>query len=198
MTLTEAQNERNGFQGHMRPAGLDPDDAKVAAEAMQEQMIVLLDLSMTLKHIHWNVVGPGFLAIHEMLDDHVEKVRKMADVLAERVATLGHVPNGLIGYLSAARSRDDYGLGRATVEAHLGALDLVYSNLIQSHREAAVATEEPDPVTNDIFIGQTADLEQLQWFVRAHIENTSGRVPSSMESNELEAAATAATSDPLS
>jgi starvation-inducible DNA-binding protein len=188
----------NSIQGHMRPAGLDPEDAKLAAETMQEQLTALLDLSMTLKHVHWNVVGPGFLAVHEMLDDHVEKVRKMADVLAERVATLGHVPNGLIGYLSDQRRRRDHGLGRATVEAHLGALDLLYSDVIQTHREAAVITEEPDPVTNDIFIGQSAELEQLQWFVRAHIENTSGRVPSAKESDALEAAAVAVASDPLS
>ncbi|MDP9144768.1 MAG: DNA starvation/stationary phase protection protein, partial [Actinomycetota bacterium] len=128
----------------------------------------------------------------------VEKVRKMADVTAERVATLGHVPNGLVGYLSGQRHRGDYRLGRATVEAHLGALDLLYSHVIQTHREAAVITEEPDPVTNDMFIGQTAELEQLQWFVRAHIENTSGLVPSAKASDELEAAAVAVASDPLS
>lgn len=185
----------NSIQGHMRPAGLDAEDAKIAAETMQEQLTALLDLAMTLKHVHWNVVGPGFLAVHEMLDDHVEKVREMADVLAERVATLGHVPNGLIGHLSDQRHRGDYGLGRATVEAHLGALDLLYSDVIQTHREAAVTTEEPDPVTNDIFIGQSAELEQLQWFVRAHIENTSGRVPSVKESDEVEAAAVAVAGD---
>ena len=188
----------NSIQGQMRPAGLDPEDAKLAAETMQEQLTALLDLSLTLKHVQWNVVGPGFLAVHEMLDDHVEKVREMADVLAERVATLGHVPNGLLGYLSDQRRRRDYGLGRATVEAHLGALDLLYSDVIQTHREAAVTTEEPDPVTNDIFIGQSAELEQLQWFVRAHIENTSGLVPSAEESDDLEAAAAAVVGDPLS
>jgi starvation-inducible DNA-binding protein len=181
----------NGFHGQMHPAGLDPEDAAIAAEAMQEQLTALLDLSMTIKHIHWNVVGPGFLAVHEMLDDHVKVVRELADVLAERVATLGHVPNGLVGHISKERQRGDYGLGRGTVEAHLGALDHVYSDVIRAHREAAVTTEEPDPVTNDILIGQTAALEQIQWFVRAHIENTSGQVPSSEEGDEMEAAAVA-------
>lgn len=187
----------NGFQGRMRPAGLEPADAVLAAETMQEQLTALLDLSMTLKHVHWNVIGPGFMAVHEMLDDHVDEVRSMADALAERVATLGHLPNGLVGYISDHRDRNDYGLGRATVEAHLGALDQLYSDVIRSHREAAVTTEDPDPVTNDMFIGQTGKLEQLQWFVRAHIENTSGLVPSSEESDQLEAAAVAAASDPL-
>lgn len=56
--------------------------------------------------------------------------------------------------------------------------------------------EDSDPVTNDMFIGQTGKLEQLQWFVRAHIENTSGRLPSSEDLDQLEAAAVAAASDP--
>jgi starvation-inducible DNA-binding protein len=182
----------------MRPAGLDPEDADLAAETMQEQLTALLDLSLTLKHIHWNVVGPGFLAVHEMLDAHVKQVRSMADALAERVATLGHVPNGLAGYLAEQRDGEDYVLGRATVESHLGALDLVYSDVISGHREAAVTTEDPDPVTADMFIGQTGELEQLQWFIRAHIENTSGEVPSSKEANQLDAAAVASNGEPQS
>jgi hypothetical protein len=40
------------------------------------------------------------------------------------------------------------------------------------------------------------EMEQLQWFVMAHLENTSGQVPSSEESDQLEAAAVAAASDP--
>jgi starvation-inducible DNA-binding protein len=165
------------MQARMRPAGIDQADADLAAETMQDQLVALLDLAMTLKHVHWNVIGPGFLAVHEMLDDHVSSVRAMADVLAERIATLGHVPNGLVGFVSGHRGHDDYGLGRATVDEHLIALDMVYSGVVGSHREAAVATEEPDPVTSDVLIGQIAQLEQLQWFVRAHIENRSGTLP---------------------
>jgi starvation-inducible DNA-binding protein len=195
--MPDNRNTSNSYQGHMRPAGLEPDDARLAAETMQEQLTALLDLSLTLKHVHWNVVGPGFLGVHEMLDEHVDKVRRMADALAERVATLGYMPNGLVGYVSNHRDHPDYALGRATVEAHLGALDHLYSQVIGSHREAAVTTEDPDPVTNDILIGQTGELEQLQWLLRAHIENVSGRVPSAEEPNQLEAAKVAASSDPL-
>ena len=31
-------------------------------------------------------------------------------------------------------------------------------------------------MTEDILIGQTGDLEQFHWFVRAHLENSGGRL----------------------
>src|SRR3712207_8342276 len=41
--------------------------------------------SLTLKHIHWNVVGPHFIAVHEMIDPQVDAVRLMVDAIAERI-----------------------------------------------------------------------------------------------------------------
>ena len=33
------------------------------------------------------------------------------------------------------------------------------------------------PVTQDMLIGQLEDLEQFQWFVRAHLESGEGTIP---------------------
>ncbi len=180
-----------------RPAGLSQDSAAQLNERLQQRLGGLLDLAMTLKHIHWNVVGPGFMAVHEMLDDQVEAVREMADEVAERIATLGGIANGLPGHLTRTRSWDDYSLGRAVVEAHLGALDKVYEGVIADHRSAIQFAGERDPVTEDLLVGQAGKLELYQWFVRAHIENTSGELMSGDARTELDAAANAATGDPL-
>ena len=106
-----------------------------------------IDLALTLKHVHWNVVGPNFIAVHQMLDPQVAGVQAMVDTTAERIATLGVPPNGLIGYLGKARTWDDYALGRAMSIEHLGALDLVYVGVIEAHRKAADAVEDLDLVT---------------------------------------------------
>ena len=58
--------------------GLDPADAAMAAEMLQDRLNALTDLSLTLKHIHWNVVGPHFIAVHTMLDPQVAATRAMA------------------------------------------------------------------------------------------------------------------------
>jgi starvation-inducible DNA-binding protein len=148
-----------------------------------------MDLSMTLKHVHWNVVGPQFIAVHTMLDPQYEAVSVMADEVAERIATLGGAPRGTPGALVEARTWDDYSVGRADAISHLAALDLVYSGVITSHREAIDATEDADAVTQDMLIGQSAQLEQFQWFVRAHLESAGGKLANRGASNEREAVA---------
>jgi len=158
---------------------------------LQDRLHALNDLALTLKHIHWNVVGTHFIAVHTMLDPQVDAVREMVDETAERIATLGGSPIGTPGALAADRSWDDYSLGRATALEHLAALDLVYAGVIESHRKAIEATDEPDPVSQDMLIGQARQLEQFQWFVRAHLESADGRLSTSGAQTELQAADTA-------
>jgi Glycosyltransferase family 20/Ferritin-like domain len=92
------------------------------------------------------------------------------DETAERIATLGGSPCGTPSALVAQRDWDDYSIGRAGTLEHLGALDVVYAGIIEAHRRAIDATEELDQVTQDMLIGQSGQLEQSHWFVRAHLE----------------------------
>lgn len=179
------------------PKGIPSEDIETIGAVLHDRLTGLVDLSLTLKHIHWNVIGPGFIAVHEMLDAQVEKTRAMTDAVAERIATLGGIPNGLPGHITRTRSWDDYSLGRGTVAAHLGALDKVYEGVIEDHRAAIEKVGSLDPVTEDLLVGQTRELELRQWFVRAHLENTSGELVTIELDTELEAAAAAATADPL-
>jgi len=179
------------------PQGMTALEASQVRDRLQQRLVSIIDMSLVLKHTHWNVVGPGFISVHELFDQQVDQVREMADELAERIATLGGVPNGLAGEIVATRTWDDYALGRSVAQAHLGALDVVYDGIIGDHRTAIEEIEPLDVVTADLLTAQTGTLELMQWFVRAHIENTSGDLASSGESSELAAAAAAATADPL-
>ena len=154
--------------------GMKTDDAERVTALLQDRLNSLNDLALTLKHVHWNVTGPNFIAVHTMLDPQVEAVRAMADETAERIAALGASPVGTPGALVAQRDWDDYSIGRADAIAHLGALDVVYSGIIEAHSAAIEETEALDPVTQDMLIGQAGQLEQFHWFVRAHLESADG------------------------
>jgi starvation-inducible DNA-binding protein len=172
--------------------GMSTQDGTEVAAILQDRLNALTDLHLTLKHVHWNVVGPHFIAVHEMLDPQVDAVRAMTDETAERIATLGVSPVGTPGALVAARTWDDYSLGRAGAIEHLGALEVVYSGVIEAHRKAIDATEDPDPVTQDMLIEQAAKLELFHWFVRAHLESSGGELSTQGEQHVKPAAKKAA------
>jgi starvation-inducible DNA-binding protein len=168
--------------------GMTKSPADAVIRILEERMVASIDLQLTLKHIHWNVVGPTFISVHEMLDPQVEAVREMTDTIAERIATLGGIPVGTPGSVVERRSWNDYSLGKASVSEHLGALDVVYSGINGGHREAIDRLADLDPVSQDVLIGHLAQLEQFQWFVRAHLESSGGQLPTAGIGSEIEAA----------
>ncbi len=157
-------------QAHMTVPGLDAKTSTALYSVLQSRLVGLLDLQLALKQAHWNVVGPNFIAVHEMLDEQVDAVREMSDAVAERLRTLGGEPFGTPGAIVDGRDWDDYPLGRASVHEHLDAIDAAYSGVISDHR-SAIGSAAQEPITEDLFISQTGELELMQWFVRSFIEN---------------------------
>jgi starvation-inducible DNA-binding protein len=189
--MTPTGNGRRQSAVTFLPAGLDRRQSEQLVKILQERLFSLIDLGLTLKHVHWNVVGPHFIGVHQMLDPQYASVSELVDQVAERITTLGGSPDGRAGSLVKQRTWDDYSLERDLVDAHLAALDLVYVGVITAHRDAIGETEEIDPVTQDLLIEQTEILEQFHWFVRAHLEDAGGHLADSGDRTEKAAAASA-------
>ncbi|MBQ4832546.1 DNA starvation/stationary phase protection protein Dps [Pseudoalteromonas sp. MMG010] len=156
--------------------GMDKPSAEKTIAQLENRMVSLIDLQLTLKHIHWNVVGPNFISVHEMLDPQVAVIREMTDTIAERIATLGGEPVGTVQSIVDRRSWNDYPIGKGNVKEHLIALNKVYNGINADHRKALETLAQTDPVSEDMIIAQLAELEQFQWFVRAHIESATGKL----------------------
>ena len=146
---------------------LPDDDLKTVSEALQGALLDLVDLALVGKQIHWNIVGPRFRSIHLQLDEVVGSARTHSDTVAERASALGVPPDGRaatvasgsgIGTTPAGWIKDTDAV-RTMVDA-LGAV-------IVRMRERVNATGEADPVSQDIFIGITADLEKHHWMFQA-------------------------------
>ena len=171
--------------------GMSDKEGREVAELLQKQLSTYNDLHLTLKHVHWNVVGPNFIGVHEMIDPQVELVRGYADEVAERIAALGAAPQGTPGAIIKDRTWNDYSVGRDTVLAHLAALDLVYTGVNEDTRKAIELLGDLDPVSEDMLIGHAGELEKFQWFIRAHLENSGGELANSGAKTEKSAARTA-------
>ncbi|MEO9322912.1 DNA starvation/stationary phase protection protein [Nocardioides sp. C4-1] len=177
----------NGKLRYTTP-GLETADAERVVALLQDRLNATTDLHLTLKHVHWNVVGPHFISVHEMIDPQVDAVRGFSDAIAERIATLGGSPVGTPGALVEQRSWDEYSIGRATTQEHLGALDVVYQGVITSYRDAIQELDDLDLVTQDMLIAHTDALELFHWFIRAHLEDKGGSLSTSGATSEAEAA----------
>ena len=171
--------------------GLSDKQGAEVAELLQKQLSRYNDLHLTLKHVHWNVVGPNFIGVHEMIDPQVELVRGYADEVAERIAALGASPLGTPGAITSDRTWDDYSVNRDTVLAHLAALDLVYTGIIEDTRKNIQHLDDIDLVSQDLLIGHSGELEKFQWFVRAHLESSGGKLTHEGKKTEKGAASKA-------
>lgn len=146
---------------------LPDDDLKTVGEALQGALVDLVDLSLVAKQIHWNVVGPRFRSIHLQLDEVVDSARGYSDTVAERASALGLPPDGRSSTVSAASSIDRVTEGwqkdTNAVSTMVGALEAV----INRSRERMTSVRDADPVTEDIFIQLTGDLEKHHWMFQA-------------------------------
>ncbi|EME96491.1 DNA starvation/stationary phase protection protein [Streptomyces mobaraensis NBRC 13819 = DSM 40847] len=146
---------------------LSEPDRKTVGDALQGALVDLVDLSLVAKQVHWTIVGPRFRSVHLQLDEVVTTARQHADTVAERASALGIAPDGRAETVAKTSAIDTVGGGwnkdveavRIMVEA-LGAV-------ISRMRERIRDTDEPDPVTQDILIGLTADLEKHHWMFQA-------------------------------
>lgn len=145
-----------------------PEPARrVTGQALQETLVDLLGLSLVGKQAHWNIVGPRFRSIHLQLDEVVATARSYADTVAERAAALGVAPDGRPETVASAlglpgvkegwlRDNEVVGLMVESLETAIGRL-----------RERIDETEKADPVTQDLLIGLTAELEKQRWMFEA-------------------------------
>lgn len=126
---------------------------------------------LTIKsHIyHWNVVGPVFKSLHELLEEHYNALFGAVDVIAERIRALGHLAPVKLD------KTESFAPDHASVD-HKTAQDMV-ADLIADHEEAVRAMrkaatkagDNDDVVTEDMLTARLGFHEKALWMLRAVI-----------------------------
>ncbi|KJK39723.1 ferritin [Streptomyces variegatus] len=148
-------------------SSLSDANLKTVSEALQGALVDLVDLALVAKQIHWNVVGPRFRSVHLQLDEVVDTARKYSDTVAERAAALGISPDGRAATVAVGSGIGVTPEGWVDDAAAVGTLVEALGAVIARMRQRIETTGEPDPVSQDIFIGITADLEKHHWMFQA-------------------------------
>ena len=146
---------------------LSDADLKTVSEPLQGALVDLVDLALVAKQIHWNVVGPRFRSVHLQLDEVVDTARAHSDTVAERASALGVSPDGRAATVASGSGIGTAPGGGVQDSDAVGTLVDALGAVITRMRDRVTSTAEADPVSQDIFIGITADLEKHHWMFQA-------------------------------
>jgi starvation-inducible DNA-binding protein len=130
-----------------------------------------IDLALVTKQAHWNVKGPQFIAIHEMLDGFRDQVDDYVDTMAERVVQLGGIALGTTQIVNKSTALAPYPTDIHTIKDHLAALIERYGKVANAIRASIdEADEAGDANTADIFTEVSRGLDKSLWFLEAHVQ----------------------------
>ena len=151
-----------GIKSNTKTAMIDLCNARLADA---------IDLSLAIKQAHWNLKGPSFIGVHELLDQVRDRMDNNADTVAERVAQLDGIALGTTQKVEDATKLAPYPTNIHKMEDHVGALVERFAVLSKSVREAIdTATDAGDPTTADIFTEFSRDLDKDLWFLNSHLQ----------------------------
>jgi starvation-inducible DNA-binding protein len=137
---------------------------------LNERLADAIDLGTQVKHAHWNVKGPNFIALHELFDKLAEAIEDQIDTIAERATALGGVAHGTLAEVARTTSLKPYPATLSEGSAHVKALAGVLAAFGAKVRAAiAEAARLGDADTSDLFTGVSREVDKYLWFLEAHL-----------------------------
>jgi starvation-inducible DNA-binding protein len=86
-----------------------PSNAKsTVIGILNESLASVIDLALVTKQAHWNLKGPQFIAVHELLDTFRAQLDNHGDTIAERVVQLGGTALGSLQSVSSSTKLKAY------------------------------------------------------------------------------------------
>ena len=143
----------------------------VSIGVLNARLADAIDLALLTKQAHWNIKGPQFIALHEMIDSFRTELDTHVDTMAERVVQLGGTALGTTQVVAAATTIAPYPTDIYRSKDHVAALIERYGKVANAVRAAIDATADAgDAGTADAFTAFSRSLDKALWFLEAHVQ----------------------------
>jgi starvation-inducible DNA-binding protein len=161
------------MKNHATRNDLKSNAKQVAIELLNARVADGIDLALLTKQAHWNVKGPQFIAVHEMLDGFRDEIDGHVDTMAERITQLGGTALGTTQVVARDSKLAPYPTDIYAVKDHLAALIERYAACANAVRKNIDdAAEAGDADTADIFTEVSRGLDKALWFLEAHVQES--------------------------
>ncbi|HXS40581.1 MAG TPA: DNA starvation/stationary phase protection protein Dps [Stellaceae bacterium] len=157
--------------GYRTENNLPSNTKTTSINILNARLAEAIDLALLTKQAHWNIKGPQFIALHEMIDGFRTEIDGHVDTLAERVVQLGGTALGTTQAVAKATPLAPYPTDIHQSKDHLAALIERYGKAANAVRTAIDESDEAgDADTADIFTAYSRALDKALWFLEAHIQ----------------------------
>jgi starvation-inducible DNA-binding protein len=159
------------MQGYQSQYGLNANAKTVSIGILNARLADAIDLALLTKQAHWNIKGPNFIALHEMIDGFRTELDGHVDTMAERVVQLGGTALGTVQAVAGTTKLTPYPTDINKTKDHLAALIERYANVGNSVRAAIDETDTAgDADTADLLTAFSRALDKALWFLEAHVQ----------------------------
>ena len=154
------------------PSRLSEAARQKVSETLNARLVDGLDLHSQIKVAHWNIKGPQFAALHPLFEEFAVSLAAHNDDIAERAVTLGARVYGTVRHVAQKSRLPEYPQETSRDVDHVKLLAERIESYLEGLRESrAVADEQKDTDTVDLFTTIITEFEKHGWFLRASLES---------------------------
>lgn len=149
-------------------------------KAILNQLVADLSQMVVVVHqTHWYMRGPEFLTLHPLMDTYMDDLNDQLDVISERLIALDGSPYATLEEF-AEHTQIKLAPGRWGIPTpeRLATLVEGYRVLAATYEKGiAVAGEEGDDSSQDIFTGFHTAIQKRIWMLQAQLDEAPNNDP---------------------